>query len=294
MERVERVLDKGYVELVDWMGSDEAIVQAARISTAKEGDSKRNIRGLIRFLLRNRHTTPFEQVTFKFRIKLPIFVARQLVRHRTQALNEHSLRYSEAEDEFYIPEYEDILGQGVQNKQGSEGELSDDSREAFLSELIRIDSEAHDGYQSAIAAGISRERARILLPVNLYTRWYSTISLWNLFHMLKLRMDTHSQQETREYAYAMYRLARQICPLAFDAFDEYILYSVTLSREDAAILHELLSWADQQGSTDKTLSKLTLAINSAKSSSQRSLRDDIECTVAQWESDKRYRELVVT
>ncbi|MGI0067840.1 MAG: FAD-dependent thymidylate synthase, partial [Thermoplasmata archaeon] len=185
------ILTHGYVALIDYMGNDDAIVQAARVSYGKGTKTRRDDRGLIRYLLRHRHTTPFEMVEYKFLVRLPIFVARQWVRHRTASLNEVSARYSVLEDEYEIPPAEEIRHQSTRNRQGRGGPLPPEVVAAFQTDLDRVSKDAYASYQKALEAGVARETARLLLPVAFYTQWYWKTDLHNLFHFLSLRLDPH-------------------------------------------------------------------------------------------------------
>jgi thymidylate synthase (FAD) len=223
-------LDKGFIRLVDSMGGDDAIVQAARVSYGKGTKKVSQDRGLIRYLMRHRHTTPFEMVEFKFHCKMPIFVARQWVRHRTANINEYSLRYSEARDEFYIPAGEDIHFQSRVNKQGRAGnEVPAELREKVIAYFRELSALCFERYQELNQAGIARELARAILPLNLYTEWYWKNDLHNIFHFLHLRMDRQAQYEIRVYANAMAGLVRQVAPIAYEAFEDYILHGMRFS-----------------------------------------------------------------
>lgn len=236
------VLNKGFVRLVDYMGGDERIVQAARVSYGKGTKSFREDRGLIQYLLRNQHTSPFEQVQFTFHVKLPIFVARQWIRHRTARLNEISGRYSVLKDEFYLPADGDVAFQSSDNKQGRAVEAVPlELREKVLSLLEAEQKRSYGDYERLIADGIARELARINLPLSVYTEWYWQIDLHNLFHFLKLRMDAHAQKEIRLYAGVMFDIVKIVCPLATEAFEEHDLRSVSFSRKEFAALKSMLA-----------------------------------------------------
>jgi thymidylate synthase (FAD) len=233
------VLDKGFVRLVDYMGGDARIVQAARVSYGAGTKSVREDRGLIHYLMRNDHTSPFEQVVLTFHAKMPVFVARQWVRHRTARLNEVSGRYSVMPDEFYVPTPEAIRKQAKVNKQARSEEVVEGA-EAVAEAMRGEQSEAYARYQSMLAAGVARELARANLPLSLYTEWYWQIDLHNLFHFLRLRLDEHAQYEIRVYAEALARAAQAVAPMAFEAFVEHKLNAVTFSRSEAAALVEML------------------------------------------------------
>ena len=234
------VLLHGFVVLVDYMGNDDAIVQAARVSYGKGTKTVRDDRGLIRYLLRHRHTTPFEMVEFKFLVRLPIFVARQWVRHRTASLNEVSARYSVLEEEYEVPLPEEVRRQSAINRQGRGGALPADVVERFRSDLERVSQDAYRAYHRALDDGVARETARLLLPVAYYTQWYWKINLHNLFHFLSLRLDPHAQEEIRLYATELDRIARKVCPVAFEAFDDYQVGGLSLSRREQRAIRALL------------------------------------------------------
>jgi thymidylate synthase (FAD) len=232
-----KVHDHGLVALCDVMPrlapqgktADFAIVQAARVSYG-EGTKKVNEdRGLIRYLARHRHTTPFEMVEFKFHHVMPIFIARQWIRHRTANVNEYSARYSVVRDRFYKPAPENVRKQSASNRQGGEEPIDEMTAREFCDYLDSLDKH-YERYQEFIDKGVSRELARIALPVNVYTEWYWKIDLHNLFHFLSLRMDAHAQQEIRDYATAMFQLIEPIVPIAAEAFKDYNLGSMHLSQ----------------------------------------------------------------
>lgn len=236
------VLDRGFVRLIDYMGGDDAIVQAARVSYGEGTKKVHEDRGLIRYLMRHHHTTPFEMVEFKFHVKLPIFVARQWIRHRTANVNEYSGRYSVMKEEFYVPQPKDIRPQSSNNRQGrSEAEAPPEIRQKFLDYLNRSQGEAYAAYNEFLEADIARELARINLPLSMYTEWYWKIDLHNLFHFLQLRLDEHAQEEIRVYAEVMAGMVRTVCPVAYEAFADYRLNSVLFSRPELAVLQENLS-----------------------------------------------------
>ena len=233
-------LDRGFIRLVDSMGSDDAIVQAARVSYGKGTRKVSQDRGLIRYLMRHRHTTPFEMVEFKFHAKMPIFVARQWVRHRTANINEYSLRYSEARDEFYIPDEEHILFQSKLNKQGRSGEVPADLKKKVQDYFRDISDKSYTIYSELNDAGIARELARAVLPVNLYTEWYWKNDLHNILHFLSLRLDPHAQYEIRIYAEAMAEIVKKIAPFAYEAFQDYVVGGMRFSSIEQARLTEKL------------------------------------------------------
>jgi len=240
LDREIKVLDKGFVRLIDRMGRDESIVQAARVSYGKGTKSTSEDRGLIRYLMRNSHTSPFEMIQTKWHIKTPIFIARQWLRHRTASVNEMSLRYSEATDEFYVPSEDRIQSQSKNNKQGS-GEALDNTIQAqFFDELESIHSTAFKSYEQLNNLGVARELSRILLPVSLYTEFYWSMNLRNLFHFLKLRLDAHAQYEIRVYAEAIFSIIKEIFPMASEAFEDYILNAKMFSKGEWEVLKQLM------------------------------------------------------
>jgi thymidylate synthase (FAD) len=235
------VLDKGFVRLVDYMGSDQRIVQAARVSYGAGTKTVREDRGLINYLMKNWHTSPFEQVQLTFHTKMPIFVARQWVRHRTARLNEISGRYSIMRDEFYVPSPDQIRYQSASNKQGRSDESLSAEDAARVIQLFEEEQRSiYTNYQSVIERGVARELARMNLPLSLYTEWYWQIDLHNLFHFLRLRLDPHAQYEIRAYAEAMSKCAQAVAPLAYEAFEEHILGSITFSRAECDALAAML------------------------------------------------------
>ncbi len=258
------VLNKGFVRLVDYMGSDDRIVQSARVSYGEGTKSYRQDKGLIDYLLRNDHTSPFEQVVFTFHCKMPIFIARQWVRHRTARLNEISARYSVMKNEFYLPAAEDISFQSEDNKQGrSTEEVPAELRKEVLDIITRNCEEAYGAYEGLIEKGIARELARINLPLNLYTEWYWQIDLHNLFHFLRLRMDGHAQKEIRDYANTMYDLASKVCPLAFESFNQHKRGGVSFSAAELEALRKKMNGEDT-GLTGRDLMRFEAKINEGK------------------------------
>jgi thymidylate synthase (FAD) len=232
-----QVHDHGLVALCDVMPrlvpagktADFAIVQAARVSYGQGTKQVNEDRGLIRYLARHRHTTPFEMVEFKFHHVMPIFVARQWIRHRTANVNEYSARYSVVKDRFYHPSAQNIRQQSAANRQGGGAPVDDMTAQQFSEYLDRLEAD-YRRYEEFIQKGVAREMARIVLPVNVYTEWYWKIDLHNLFHFLSLRMDPHAQQEIRDYATATFELIRPIVPIAAEAFLDYHLGAMHLTR----------------------------------------------------------------
>jgi thymidylate synthase (FAD) len=249
------VLDKGFVRLVDYMGGDQRVVQSARVSYGEGTKSYREDAALIDYLLRNSHTSPFEQVVFTFHIKLPIFVARQWIRHRTARLNEISGRYSVMKDDFYIPLPGDLALQSEDNKQGRSAEALD-AAEAWLicSSLDAAQKKAYEDYARLAESGLARELARINLPLSLYTEWYWQIDLHNLFHFLKLRLDPHAQKEIRLYAEVLLDIAKKVAPSSCTSFEEHILGGLRFSRSELAELHCRLSPDSKKNSGQTALS----------------------------------------
>ncbi|MEY5130453.1 MAG: hypothetical protein RL734_520 [Bacteroidota bacterium] len=250
-------LDKGFVRLIDVMGDDAAIVQAARVSYGSGTKKVLEDRGLIRYLLRHAHTTPFEMVEFKFHVKLPIFVARQWIRHRTANVNEYSGRYSEMKDEFYTPNPNDIRPQSVLNKQGrSEETLPDGMADQAANAFKSGQDDAYAQYQEFLEQGIAREIARINLPVSNYTEWYWKIDLHNLFHFLRLRIDSHAQYEIRVFAEAIAELVKPFVPHAWEAFEDYVLNAHRMTAPELKVMKHLLG--SMEFPSDETLAELGL------------------------------------
>jgi len=227
-------LDKGFVRLIDVMGDDNSIVQAARVSYGEGTKKLSEDRGLIRYLLRHQHTTPFEMVEFKFHVKLPIFIARQWIRHRTANVNEYSGRYSEMKDEFYVPALENIRPQSTMNKQGRSDEtFPPEQAEIIADKFASSQDQMYAEYRELLDMGVAREIARINLPVSNFTEWYWKIDLHNLFHFLKLRIDAHAQFEIRVYGEAIASIVKDIVPIAWEAFEDYVLNAMKFSRLEA-------------------------------------------------------------
>jgi thymidylate synthase (FAD) len=223
-----KIGEHGSVALMDCMPRlvpegttcDQAIVQAARTSYGDGTEKKSDNTGLIRYLYRHRHTTPLEMVEFKFRHVMPVFVARQWIRHRTANVNEYSARYSVVKDRFYRPSVDDVRTQSKTNKQGSDDVVDVGTAEEFLKWLDSQEAQYKE-YQSFVDKGIAREQARIGLPLTMFTEWYWKIDLHNLFHFLGLRMDSHAQKEIQDFAYPMFELIKPLCPIACQAFLDY-------------------------------------------------------------------------
>ncbi len=239
------VLDHGLVRVIDYMGDDAAITQAARVSYGRGTKAVQNDEGLIRYLMRHWHSTPFEMCEVKFHIKLPVFVARQWIRHRTANVNEYSARYSILDREFYIPAPEHLAAQSTVNNQGR-GELLEGEEAARVLEILRDDAmRSYDHYEDMLSQegqkGLARELARMNLPANVYTQWYWKVDLHNLFHFLRLRADAHAQYEIRAYAETMCGIVKDWVPLAYGAFEDYRLGGVTLSGKAIEVLKRRLA-----------------------------------------------------
>nr|AIA15865.1 thymidylate synthase, flavin-dependent [uncultured bacterium] len=232
----------GFVRLVDYMGSDQSIVQAARVSYGGGTKSVREDRGLIRYLMRHDHTTPFEMVVLKFHIKAPIFVVRQWLRHRTASVNEESARYSIVREEFHEPPVSDVGFQSKDNKQGrSPEDVPREIVERFLSFLKEDRDTAYAHYEQFLQDNIARELARTVLPLSTYTQFYWQMNLHNLFHFLRLRMDPHAQKEIRDLANQVAVCAKAVAPVAWEAFEEYKLHGKSFSRTEVELLRRLVA-----------------------------------------------------
>ncbi|WP_238364315.1 FAD-dependent thymidylate synthase [Mesobacterium pallidum] len=229
------VLDHGFVRVIDYMGDDAAICQAARVSYGKGTKSVQNDEGLIRYLMRHWHSTPFEMCELKLHVKLPVFVARQWIRHRTANVNEYSARYSILDREFYIPERDALAAQSVVNNQGRGATLSGEEADRVLEILKGDAARCYDHYQQMISDdgqdGLARELARMNLPANIYTQWYWKVDLHNLLHFLRLRADSHAQYEIRVYAEAICEMVADWVPFAYRAFEDYRMGGATLSKQ---------------------------------------------------------------
>lgn len=252
-----RVLDHGFIRVVDYMGNDSSVVQAARVSYGTGTKQVSQDKGLINYLMRHKHTTPFEMCDIKFHIKLPIFIARQWIRHRTASVNEYSARYSILTNEFYLPEKHNIAAQSLTNKQGREhGAVPDELAEEVLN-ILKNDAElCYDHYISMMNQnehgeiineeniGISRELARMNLTLNYYTEWYWKINLHNLLHFLQLRADSHAQYEIRVYANEMLKIVQKWVPYVYDAFLDHRVNSVNLSSHAWNVIKRRLAGED--------------------------------------------------
>ena len=243
--KVQPVLDHGFVRVVDYMGDDAAICQAARVSYGKGTKSVQNDVGLIRYLMRHWHSTPFEMCEIKLHVKLPVFVARQWIRHRTANVNEYSARYSILDREFYIPEADSLAAQSAVNNQGR-GSVLQGAEAARVLNILKTDSNrAYDNYEAMISDegqdGLARELARMNLPANIYTQWYWKVDLHNLFHFLRLRADAHAQYEIRVYADVICDMVRDWVPAAYGAFEDYRLGGAVLSSKSLDCVRRMLA-----------------------------------------------------
>jgi len=268
------VLDHGFIRLVDYMGDQAAIVQAARVSYGKGTKTVNEDCGLIRYLMRHRHTTPLEMLEIKLHVKLPVFVARQWIRHRTANVNEYSARYSILDNEFYIPEPEDMQPQSVENHQGRGGELPFDVKRGMIETIRMHGQSSYELYQELYTGwpffdadgnrldptegdgqfdpepephdkghGLARELSRMVLPPNIYTQWYWKVDLHNLLHFLSLRADPHAQKEIRAYADVMLDLVQKWVPDVWEAFQDYVMGVETFSRQEMEIIRALVEKA---------------------------------------------------
>ncbi len=238
------VLDHGLIRVIDYMGDDAAICQAARVSYGRGTKSVSNDEGLIRYLMRHWHSTPFEMCEVKFHVKLPVFVARQWIRHRTANVNEYSARYSILDREFYIPAPDALAAQSTVNNQGRGETLQGAEAERVLDMLKSDAARAYDHYEAMLSQdgqqGLARELARMNLPANIYTQWYWKTDLHNLFHFLRLRADAHAQYEIRVYAEAIARVVADWVPAAYAAFEDYRLGGATLSAKGLDCIRRML------------------------------------------------------
>lgn len=247
------VLDRGFVRVVDYMGDDAAVVQGARVSYGRGTRQVLNDRGLIRYLMRHRHTTPFELAELKLHVRAPIFVTRQWFRHRTASINEYSARYSVLEREFYVPAPEAVAAQSASNRQGRGGRMDPDLARSVIDILRGDAARCYDNYlwmlneteagepRDPDRAGLARELARINLPVGVYTQFYWKVDLWNLLRFLSLRADPHAQYEIRAYAEAMLGIVEKWVPLVSSAFRDYVLEAHSLSGQAVALLRAALA-----------------------------------------------------
>tara|TARA_R110000868_G_scaffold64543_1_gene193905 strand:- start:1672 stop:2589 length:918 start_codon:yes stop_codon:yes gene_type:complete len=247
------VLDSGFVGLVDIMGDDALIARAARVSYGTGTKTVREDTGLIRYLMKNEHTSPFEMVEFLFHIKMPIFVARQHIRHRTANVNEYSGRYSEMSSEFYLPEKHRLQGQDHINKQGSAEALDSFDQTDIWEQMQRHQAESFKLYKKLMEPrvtsnnqSLSRELARLVLPVSNYTEMYWKIDLKNLLHYVRLRDDAHAQWEIQQYGQAIGQFVKQRCPIAYQAFQDYVQSSRKLSQGETQLLRDIMSTSNAE------------------------------------------------
>lgn len=247
------VLDHGFVRVIDYMGDDTSIVQAARVSYGKGTKHTSQDRGLIRYLMRHRHTTPFEMCDIKLHVKLPIFVARQWIRHRTASVNEYSARYSILDNEFYVPTHEHLAAQSTENNQGRGAVLQGAEADRVL-DILKSDSiKAYKHYQEMLnldehqnvldenKTGLARELARMNLPVNFYTQWYWKINLHNLLHFVSLRADSHAQYEIRAYAEVIVDILKAWVPTVFEAHMDYRVGGAHISKSGLSVIRKLIN-----------------------------------------------------
>ena len=238
------ILDHGFVRVIDYMGDDTAVVQAARVSYGQGTKKSRDDSGLIKYLMKNWHSTPFEMCEIKLHVKLPVFVARQWIRHRTANVNEYSARYSILDKEFYIPEPDKLASQSESNAQGRGNVLTNAEAESVLKILKNDSNRLYANYEEMLSKdgkqGLARELARMNLPMNIYTQWYWKTNLHNLFHFLRLRADTHAQYEIRVYADLIMKIVEDWVPISFAAFKAYRLESVQLSSHGVECLRRML------------------------------------------------------
>lgn len=257
-----KVLDHGFVRLVDYMGGDARIVQTARVSYGEGTKTVREDAGLIDYLMRHQHTSPFEHVVIELHCKMPIFVARQWIRHRTARLNEISGRYSVMKDEFYTPNPAQISLQSRDNKQGRAAEeVPPELQQKVLDLLQRDQGTAYASYNELIEDGIARELARINLPLSMYTQWYWQMDLHNLFHFIKLRADSHAQWEIQQYAKTIAEIAKAIAPLAYESFERHVLNGKRFSSDEITAVKELIA-GNPNPLTGKRLSEFEAKLSS--------------------------------
>ena len=247
-----QALDHGFVRVIDYMGDDTAIVQSARVSYGKGTKKITNDNGLIKYLMRHWHSTPFEMCEIKLHVKLPIFIARQWIRHRTANVNEYSARYSILDKEFYIPSVENLASQSQVNKQGRAENLSPEEAEKVINILKNDAEQTYNNYEVMLnensdgetldegSMGIARELARMNLTLNTYTQWYWKIDLNNLLHFLALRADAHAQYEIRVYADIILDIVKKWVPITYEAFEDYRVGGTQLSAKEILILKKII------------------------------------------------------
>lgn len=237
LDKEYKVLDHGFVRLIDYYGDDSRIVSSARVSYS----GTKQLRGdvtLIDYLLRNEHTSPFEQVVFTFHLKMPIFVARQWVRHRTGRMNEISGRYSVMKEEFYTPSRDEFCLQSEDNRQGRGEVIGDDEYKEATKAFEDAYKASYQNYQKLLELGVAKEIARSVLPLGLYTEFYWQMDLHNLLHFLKLRLDGHAQLEIRHYAEVIYEIVKVVCPLTIKAFEKHMIKSKKFTEDEVKAIKE--------------------------------------------------------
>lgn len=256
----EKIGEHGFVRLVDCMPrlvpegrtADFAVVRAARVSTGQGLKGVQEDIDLLRYLFRHRHTTPFEQVVCTFHMSMPIFVARQFIRHRTASVNEISARYTQLPDEFYIPEAASVRAQSKVNKQGGEQPIDHGTASDFINDLEVHSRAGYDLYETYLKQGVSRELARMFLSLNVHTQWYWTANLHNIFHLLGLRRDPHAQKEIRDVADAMFSLLRQIVPDSCKAFEDYQFNAMRLTSLEVEAIQGSFAAVDSPNARERS------------------------------------------
>ena len=245
---IHKVLDHGFVRVIDYMGNDTSIVQAARVSYGEGTKKSRDDKSLIFYLMRHWHSTPFEMCEVKLHVKLPVFVARQWIRHRTANVNEYSARYSILDNEFYIPKSENLASQSKSNNQGRGDVLVGEEAKEVIQILKNDSLRSYKSYEEMLSnenkKGLARELARMNLPTNIYTQWYWKTDLHNLFNFIRLRNDQHAQYEIRVYAEKIAELVKKWVPFAFEAFEQYQLNSSHLSSNGLSCIKRLMNGED--------------------------------------------------
>lgn len=269
------VLDHGFVSLVDYMGSDEDVERAARVSYGFGTRKVSATRGLVRYLRRHHHTTPSEMVEFKFHCAMPMFVARQWIRHRTASVNELSARYSLMPLLFYMPDREQFALQSQSNKQGREGGAPDEVYREAVERWERLRADAGDGYEWLLGEDVAREIARIDLPVSTYTQWYWKIDLHNLLHFLSLRVDPRAQWEIQQFARVIAAMVKRVAPLSYEAWVDYDLESRPLTRVERQMLSRLVS-GDDDGLTVREGASVSNEAMTEAGLSGREIREFVE------------------
>ena len=288
------VLDHGFIALKDYMGSDECIEQSARVSYGQGTRKKSETRGLIRYLISNRHTSPFEMMELKFHVGMPIFVARQWIRHRTANVNEYSGRYSLMPSMYYTPKQENLTTQSANNKQGRSGNtLSDEEYADIISCLQSGREQSTKNYTDMLDMDVARELARVDLPLSTYTFWYWKIDLHNLFHFLGLRCHSHAQWEIREYAKIMMGIVKEVAPLSFEAFLDYRMYGTNLSNLDILLLDKILSGdAGDWDSVGKELGMTSREITAFRNKTKPPKREDFTLDMSQCKTGEYFENMI--